>query len=125
VAIILIFVYTSYDDNIVKSVIERSWNFGYIGRESRLFVDIEDKEEESKRKIIKMVKSAEKVEIKNTFELTYLLSFKYQFSKENIEKYIKSLKELKYKAESKEEKKRLELLNIFNEMMKFLDNLKR
>ena len=59
------------------------------------------------------------MEIKNTFELTYLL-FKDQFSKENLEKYIKSLKELKYKEEPKKEKKRLELLNTFREMLKFL-----
>jgi len=117
-AIILIFIYMPYDDNRVKSVIERSWNFGFIGRVSRLYPeDIADKEEDSKRKTIKMVQAAEKVEIKNTFELTYLL-FKDQFSKENLEKYIKSLKELKYKEEPKKEKKRLKLLNIFNEMMK-------
>ena len=115
-AIILIFIYMPYDDNIVKSVIERSWNFGFIGRVSRLYPgDIADKEEESKRKTIKMVQSAEKVEIKNTFELTYLL-FKDQFSKENLEKYIKSLKELKYDEPNKE-KRRLEFLNIFNEIM--------
>jgi len=96
-----------YDDNIVKSVIDRSWNFGFIGRVNRLYPgDIADKEEESKRKTIKMVQSAEKVEIKNTFELTYLL-FKDQFSKENLKKYIKSLKELKYKEEPKKEKKKL------------------
>jgi hypothetical protein len=116
-AIILIFFHTPYDDNRVKCVIERSWNFGFIGR-ARLYPgDIADKEEESKRKTIKMVQSAEKVEIKNTFELTYLL-FKDQFSKENLEKYIKSLKELKYE-EPKIEKKRLKLLNVFNEMIKF------
>ena len=119
-AIILIFIYMPYDNNIVKSVIDRSWNFGFIGRVSRLYPgDIADKEEESKRKTIKMVQSAEKVEIKNTFELTYLL-FKDQFSKENLEKYIKSLKELKYEKEPKKENKRLRLLNTFKEMLKFL-----
>jgi len=120
-AIILIFFHTPYGDNRVKSVIERSWNFGFIGRVSRLYPgDIADKEEESKRKTIKMVQSAEKVERKNTFELTYLL-FKDQFSKENLGKYIKSLKELKYKEEPKKENKRLRLLDAFNEMLKFLD----
>jgi hypothetical protein len=112
-AIILIFVYTIYDDNRVKSVIERSWNIGFIVYPG----DITDKEEESESKTIKIVQSAEKVEIKNIFELAYLL-FKDQFSKENLEKYIKSLKDLKYE-EPKIEKKRLELLNVFNEMIKF------
>ena len=60
---------------------------------------------------------AEEAEKKNTFELAYLL-FKENFSKENLEKYIKSLQELKYKENSEKENKRLELLNIFNEMMK-------
>jgi len=55
-------------------------------------------------------------ETKNTFELAYLL-FKNVFSKENLEKYIKSLKELKYDEPNKE-KRRLEFLNIFNEIMK-------
>ena len=113
-AIILIFVYTPYDDNRVKSVIERSWNIGFIVYPR----DITDKEEESESKTIKMMQSVEKVEIKNIFELTYLL-FKDQFSKENLEKYIKSLKDLKYEEEPKIEKKRLELLNVFNEMIKF------
>jgi len=47
--------------------------------------------------------------------LSYLL-FKNVFSKENLEKYIKSLKELKYDEPNKE-KRRLNFLNIFNEIM--------
>ena len=115
-AILLIFIFS---DNRLKSVIERSRNFGFIGRVRIFSGDIANSKEESRRKMDEAMQLAEEAEMKNTFELACLL-FKEQFSKENLEKYIKSLQELKYKEDSEKENKRLELLNTFNEMLKFL-----
>ncbi len=114
---ILIFIFSPYGDDRMKSIIERSWTFGIIGRFRTYSGDIESSKEESREKMDKSMQSEVEEETKNTFELAYLL-FKKEFSKENLEKYIKSLKELKYKEEPIKEKKRLELLNIFHEMMK-------
>lgn len=113
---ILTFVLSRYGENRVKSVIERSWNFGYIGRVRTYSGYPEDDEEEFRRKMNEMMPSTERIEANSTFELTYLL-FSNQFSKKNLEEYINNLKELKYNKESKEENKRLELLAIFDEML--------
>jgi len=116
---ILIFIFSPYGDNRMKFVLERSWTFGSMGRFRTYSRDIEDSKEESRRKMDEAIQLAEEAEMKNTFELACLL-FKDNFSKENLEKYLIMLKELKYKEESKEEKNRLELLNTFNEMLKYL-----
>jgi len=119
---ILIFVFSSYGENRLKSVIERPWNFGFGGR-IRIYSGYpEDNKEELRRKMSKMIHSAEKTETNNTFELAYLL-FSSQFSKDNLEKYINNLKELKYKKESKEENKRLQLLDIFEGMLKYKNSV--
>ncbi|MBA7498265.1 hypothetical protein ES704_01000 [subsurface metagenome] len=120
-AIILIF-NTLYDGDRMESVIERSWNFGFTGRVRIYSGDIANSKEESRRKMDEAMQLTEEVEMKNTFELAYLLFKKEQFSKENLEKYLKSLRELEpeYKEDSEKEKKRLRLLNAFNEMLKFL-----
>jgi len=116
---VLIFIFSPYGDNRMKSIIERLWNFGSIGRVRMFSGDIANSKEESRRKMKEAMQLAEKAEIKNTFELACLL-FKEHFSKENLEKYVKSLQELKYKEDSEKENKRIELLNTFNEMLKFL-----
>jgi len=120
-AIILIF-NTLYDGDRMESVIERSWNFGFTGRVRIYSGDIANSKEESRRKMDEAMQLTEEVEMKNTFELAYLLFKKEKFSKENLEKYLKSLRELEpeYKEDSEKEKKRLRLLNAFNEMLKFL-----
>ncbi|HZK11415.1 MAG TPA: hypothetical protein VFD10_03570 [Atribacterota bacterium] len=111
--ILLLFVFSHYRDNRMKMEsiirIEHFWNFGFIGR-----VRIGDNEES--------LKKIEEAEIKNTFELAFQL-FKEQFSKDNLEKYIKSLEELgtEYKKDLDKEKKRLRLLDAFSEMLKFLE----
>lgn len=112
---ILIFVFSFRDP---KSAIERPWNFGFIGRIRSYFGYPGNNKEEFRRKMREMRSSAEKIEINNTFELAYLL-FSDQFSKENLEKYISNLKELKYGKESIEEDKRLQLLSTFGEMLKY------
>lgn len=115
---ILTLVIFPYGENRVKSVIERPWNFGFIGRTRSYFGYPGNDKEEFIRKMREMRSSAEKIEINNTFELAYLL-FPDEFLKENLEKYINDLKKLKYDKESKEEYKRLQLLAIFEEMLKY------
>lgn len=111
---ILTFIFSPYGENRVKSVIERPWNFGLVGRIRTYSGYPEDNEDEFRKKI--------EIETNNTFELVYLL-FSDQFSKENLEKYINNLKELKYDKESKEENKRLHLLTIFEDMLNYKYNV--
>lgn len=119
--ILLLFVFSHYKDNRMKmkSIIEIgcSWDFGPIGRVR--IRDISNSNDESIKKMDEGRQVIDEAETKDTFELACLI-FEKQFSKENLEKYIKSLKELKYKKEPKKENKRQELLNTFNEMLKFL-----
>jgi len=121
-AMILIFIFSPYGDNRMKSVIERPWTFGLMGRFRIYSGDIEVSKEESNKKNEEEMQLAEEAETKNTFELACLL-FKEKFSKDNLEKYIKSLKELdpEYKKDPDKEKKRLRLLDAFSEMLNFLD----
>jgi len=106
---LLIFLFSPYGENRMKSVIESPWNLGFIVR-----VRI-SRFEEGPGKISEEQRS-DKI---NTFELAYLL-FKEQFSRDNLEKHIESLKNLKYQEESEEEEKRIRLLNIFTEMIDFV-----
>ncbi len=118
---ILTFVFYPYSENRVKSVIERPWNFGSARRVIVYSGYPENNEEKLWKKMSAMKRSAEEIEIKNTFELTYFL-FPDQFLKEKLEEYIKNLKELKYDKASKEENKRLRLFTIFEEMLKYKSN---
>lgn len=113
---ILTFVFSPYGENRVKSVIERPWNFGFVGR-MRMYSGYPENNKEEKE-MSEAIFSAEKIEVNKTFELAYLL-FPDQFSRENLEKYINDLEELKYDKGSKEEKKRLRLLDIFKKMLKY------
>lgn len=106
---LLIFVFSPYGEDRMKSVIERPWNFGFIGR-----IRIAHFEEGFEK-----ISEEERIETISTFELAYLL-FKKQFSRDNLEKHIESLKNLKYQKESEEEKKRLGLLKIFTKMLDFV-----
>lgn len=112
---ILIFVFSPSGENRAKSVIERTWNFGHIGR-IRTFWYSEDNEEEIRKKIREETIKEEE----NTIELAYLL-FKNWFSKENLDKHIKALKYLEYPKESTKENKRIRLLNIFNRIKKYIE----
>ena len=49
------------------------------------------------------------------------LLFKEEFSKENIVQYIEEIKNLEYVKESNEESEKIELLDIFNGMLKYLN----
>jgi hypothetical protein len=55
-----------------------------------------------------------------TFDLSYFL-FKEQFSKSNLESYIKSLEQLSYPKESEEDGKRLRLHSLFSKMLGFVE----
>jgi len=79
---ILMFIISPYGEDRLRSVIERPWNFGFMGRVKVYSGPQEDE-------IRKMYK---KEEI-NTFDLSYFL-FKEQFSKINLESYIGSLEQL-------------------------------
>jgi len=124
ITILLLFVYSRYKDNRMKMKslieIEHSWDFGPIWRVR--IRDLSNSNGEAIRKMDEAMQLADEAEMKKTFELAWLL-FREQFSKENLEKYIKSLKELEpeYKEDFEKENKRLRLLNVFNEMLKFLN----
>ncbi len=105
---ILIFIFSPYSEDRLRSVIERPWNFGLMGR---VKVYSGPQEEEIKRTY--------EVEKKNTFDLSYFL-FKEQFSKDNLESYIESLEQLSYPKESIEATKRLTFHGLFTRMLDFV-----
>lgn len=108
----LVFVFYGSKDR-VKLAIEKPWNFGPISRVK--FYSIEEDGEINK----KMSEDMEQEEQK-TYELACLL-FKKEFSKENLKQYIKEIKDLKYPEGSNEENEKIEWLDIFNGMLKYLN----
>jgi hypothetical protein len=108
----LIFIFSSSKDR-VKLAIEKPWNFGFIDR-----VKIYPGEIGNEEMYKKMSEDTEK-EKQKTYELACYI-FK-EFSKENITKYIKEIKNLEYPKESNEENKKIELLDIFNELLEYLN----
>jgi len=107
---ILIFVYTPYSsDNRLRSVIEKTWNFGLGGRVKVYNAHKEDELEQTYKN-----------EETNTFDLSIYI-FRREFSKANLESYIKSLKQLSYPKDSVEERKKLQLYRLFSNMLKYLD----
>lgn len=123
-ATILIFVYSPDIENRVRTVIEQPLYFsGLISRcdRSRGYSYLpEESGEEFFSRISEIKQEQEKKKIRNTSELTYLL-FKDQFSKDNLQNYIQKLEKLKYPENSEEHRKRLTLLNIFSDMLGFLN----
>ncbi len=107
---ILIFIFTPPGDDRLRAVIERPWNFGFMGRVKIYRGPGEDQ-----------IRRMHKDEETNTFDLSYFL-FREQFSKTNLESYIKSLEELSYSKESVEESKRLRLHSLFTKMLDFVKN---
>ena len=112
---LLVFIFSgSEKKNRVKLAIEKPWDFGPTAR-VKFYPGEMDKEEMSK----KMSEDIEREE-QRTYELTCLL-FKENFSKENIAQYIKEIKNLEYPKESNEENEKIELLDIFNGMLEYLN----
>lgn len=112
-AAILIFVCSPYSENRLRSVIERPWNFGFMGR-----VKVYTKPQKEK------ISRIYEVEKKNAVDLAFNL-FEEQFSESNLIGYIKSLEQLMYPEESLEETKRLRLKRIFTMMLDFLKGTER
>ncbi len=109
---ILIFIMApSYGEDRMSSVIKRPWNFGFMSR-----VKVYSGSQEAE------IREGYKSEERNTFDLAYFL-FKRQFSKINLENYIKSLENLSYPKESEEEHKRLGLLSLFTRMLDFVKDI--
>lgn len=105
---VLIFIFSQYGEDRLRSVIERPWNFGFMGRVKVYRVSQEEE-----------IGRIHAVEEKSTFELAYFL-FKEQFSMIKLEGYIKLLEELSYPKESDEERKRLRLHSLFTKMLNFV-----
>ena len=108
---ILIFIISPYGEDRLRSVIETPWNFGFMDRVKVYSGPQEDE--------IRKIYGKEEI---NTFDLSYFL-FKEQFSKINLESYIKSLEQLSYPKESVEENKRLRLHYLFTRMLDFVKNI--
>ncbi len=108
---ILIFIFSQYSEDRIRSIVERPWNFGYIGRvrvaRFRGENDLGEFAEEERAEEIK------------TFELAYIL-FEKEFSKDNLERYIQSLKNLTYPKESREDRHKERLLDLFSKMLAFV-----
>lgn len=103
---ILIFVFSPYGEDRLRSVVEKPWNFGFMGR-VKVYNTSQDDE------IRKMDEDEEEL---NTFDLSYIL-FKKEFSKINLMSYLKSLEQLLYPENSVEESKRLQLHRLFTKML--------
>jgi hypothetical protein len=117
---ILIFVFSPYGESKLRSVIERHWNFGYIGRIRTYTGSTEDSETDFNNKMNDIMKSERERETRNTFELGSVL-FNEQFSKESLQKYMEELDKLEYQKDSEKEHKRKSLLHIFSGMLEFLN----
>ncbi len=107
---VLIFIFSPYGEDRLRSVIERPWNFGFIGR-VRVF-------DASKEEVIGKMSEADET---STFELSYFL-FREEFSVMKLESYIESLNKLSYVEESEEERKRSILLRLFTKLLDFVRN---
>ncbi|HUS50507.1 MAG TPA: hypothetical protein VMZ91_10105 [Candidatus Paceibacterota bacterium] len=116
----LIFVFSvSIPKDRVKLAIEKPWNFGFISRIKMYPVEIGNGEMHKKK-----FEEDSKKERQKTYELACYL-FKKEFSKENIEVYMKEIENLKYTIELPEENRRLELLNIFKEMLSYISKINK
>jgi len=112
---ILTFALSPYEDNRVKSVIERPWNFGAFGRIRSFSGHPAESEDQSGRDISHMFRTEEAREKSNTLELAFL--FGDVFDKVKVQQYIEEAGKLHYPEGSEEERKRLILLSIFQDMI--------
>jgi hypothetical protein len=110
---ILLFIFSGYDpNNRIKSLVNRFWSVGNLGR-CRTYSFSSDLE------VNEHIINDSKIERENTFALAVLL-FKDRLSKD-IKKYIREAKELKFDKSSKEEDKRIGILNILIEIEKIIE----
>jgi hypothetical protein len=106
-ALILIFIFSPYGDDRIRSVIERPWKFGFVGR-FRVYSGNQEDE----------IRRMNDDEERNTFDLSYFL-FGEQFSENNLKIYLRSLEMLSYPEQPVEERKRLRLQTLFTKMLHF------
>ena len=112
---LLVFILSGYGNkNKIKFAIEKPWNFGFSTR-SKLY-PIETSKDEMISKMSEDIKQEEH----GTYELACFL-FKNDFSKENLKQYIKEIKDLNYSKGSNEENEKIELLDLFNEMLEYIN----
>jgi len=112
----LVFLLSGSKDR-VKLAIEKPWDFDFIDKVT--FYPGEISNEEMVKKMSEDIEIAKQ----KTFELAHYI-FK-EFSKENITKYVKEIEKLKYPIESPEENRRLELLNIFKQMLSYISKINK
>jgi hypothetical protein len=105
---LLIFVFSPYGENRLRSVVERPWSFGFFGR-TKVYGSIQKD----------LIRASYTTEASNTYELAFYI-FNDIFSKPNLENYIELLEHLVYQEETVEERKRRALITIFTNMLEFI-----
>ncbi len=117
-AIILIFFFTPYDrDNRVKSVIEKPWTFGKVGRVQSYWSSGKPEDEEQHRE--HRIAQAAKERI-NAYDLALFL-FEDTFSRDNLLRYLDELNNLTYGEDTAEESRRIRILTLFRDMLDAID----
>jgi hypothetical protein len=116
-AIILLFANSIGDDKITETI-EQDWRqlSAFVHRAKVYSVT-------SMEEMEAQIKEEQVTETNKTFELIYAIPiFRVIFAEEWLIGYIAKAMELSYQAGSEEEKKRLDLLNIFEDMWAYLQN---
>lgn len=108
---LLIFIFSPYDEDQLRQVVERPWNFGFLGR-FKVYSSVQ-------KDGIQLEYAAEE---SSTFDLAIYI-FTDIFSKNNLKKYIQLLEQFSYENESVEEKKRITLITIFSKMYEFSERI--
>lgn len=104
------------DNNRMKSLIEQGTNFGFASRSIDGFFESTEKSSEQLHEHMKSKEDA-------TLQLVLFL-FKHEFTKEKLQGFINSLKELKYDEEAREEARRKDFIAIFEKMISLLESKK-
>jgi hypothetical protein len=115
---LVIFTSGSNKKNNVKYIIENPWNFGFHVNAKLFPGEIGEKE------AIKRMDEDLKKEEQETYELVFLL-FKEATSKENLQQYIEEIKNTEYSKDSNEEVEKNELIDVFEKMLRYLNNQKK
>jgi len=120
-AMVLMFAYTSWGTSRVEAMIARPWNFGRVGRP--VFYSGTIEEDESQRDQARLVRLEEtrRQQLTETFELAQRF-FPESFSKTSLEQFVGELQQLNYEDGTQEERKRVSLLEFFQEMLEFLNS---
>ena len=93
----------------MQSVIEKNWSFGFFGKIKTTTI--------SNTESIQKMFNIDEI---NTIELSILL-FTDQLNKTNLEKHIKTLENISYQENSKEENKRNRLHNLFSKILLYIN----